>query len=281
MAIQTTVTAQPGWAPDVTYIPAAEAIPDALVLKASTVAGQVEGDSPMVRVLWVDGAEAQSVPEGEEIPEGEPELAETLVVTHRVSVLVPVSLELARQTGRAQLLADSLRRAVIRQADHAFINRPEGTPPAGIIHGIPQVADPVVANLDPLADAVAGIEAAEGIPSIILAAPGAWADLRKVKTGADSAESLLGAGTDDAAPRLLGIPVLRTPAVPSGKLLVLDKRAIVSAVGDVEVATSEHVYFKRNALAQRVTFRFGQALMHPERTALVTVGAADTGGSGE
>ena len=82
---------------------------------------------------------------------------------------------------------------------------------------------------------------------------------------------MLGAGTNEVEKRLLGIPVLTTNAVPRGELLVVDKNAIVSAVGDVKVATSADYYFNSDSIALRVTWRFGANLIHPDRVARLTV----------
>jgi hypothetical protein len=56
MATETTVTSAKAWAPDLRAIPARDAIPDALILLTSTVAGVVEGDAPAARVPYVDDA---------------------------------------------------------------------------------------------------------------------------------------------------------------------------------------------------------------------------------
>lgn len=78
------------------------------------------------------------------------------------------------------------------------------TPPAGILHqGITGAAS-VTTNLDDLVDALAEIQANEGNPSRIGISPAAWASLRKFKAETGSAQSLLGAGTNDAELSLFG-----------------------------------------------------------------------------
>jgi hypothetical protein len=47
--------------------------------------------------------------------------------------------------------------------------------------------------------------------------------------------------------------------------LVIDKSAVVSAVGPVLVATSEHQYFTSDSVALRCTWRFGHVVVRPTR----------------
>ncbi len=70
-------------------------------------------------------------------------------------------------------------------------------------------------SLDALTDLVAEIQGNNGQPTHILLAPDAWGELRKLKIGTDYNSTLLGAGVADAELRLLGIPVIVNPAVPS------------------------------------------------------------------
>ena len=77
-----------------------------------------------------------------------------------------------------------------------------------------------------------------------------------------------------AAQRMvLGVPILVTPALSSNNGLILDSTAVVSAVGDVQVAVSDQVYFDSDSIAVRCTFRFGQNVVKPARVAKFTVTA--------
>lgn len=267
----TTETSAKAWSPDIQFFPAAEVIPEALVLTTSTLAGSIEGDEPAVRVAYVDDADAQFTAEGDDIPEAEPTLSEVLVHTGKVTLLVKVSREQYNQNGTANMLSESARRAVLKKANEAYLSQviptaPNVTPPAGILN-IPGIQDggTIDTNLDALADAFTLVEAAGGTVSHILAAPDSWGALRKLKTGTGSNVSLLGAGTDDAEKRILNTPVYTSNAVPTGQLALIDSSAIVSAAGEVQVAVSEHAYFGSDSIALRVTFRFGQNVVRPER----------------
>lgn len=279
MATETTKTSAKAWSPDITAFAPSEAIPDALVLQTSTVVGRIEGDEPAVRVAYVDDADADFVAEGAEIPEDDPALSEVLVHTGKVAQLVRLSREQYAQAQTPQMLAESVRRAVTKRANLAYIAQaaptaPAVTPPAGLVNvaGIEE-GDAVASDLDALVDLIATLESNGATPSHILVDPIAWASLRKFKTGTGSAQTLLGAGTTDATKSLLDLPVMVTSALASGTGLVIDRSAIVSAVGDVQLATSSDVYFASDSIGIRCTFRFGANVVRPERIGSFTVTA--------
>ena len=90
--------------------------------------------------------------------------------------------------------------------------------------------------------------------------------MRRLKTDStDSNESLLGAGTSDATPMLLGLSVLKSRFIPQYSGVVVDRSAIVSAVGQVSIATSEHALFASDAVQLRATWRIGWAVTRPDR----------------
>lgn len=267
--------------PDVYTYAATDAVPLAAILQATTVAGRVEGDAPSMHVGYVKDDDAQFTAEGDEIPEAEPQLAEVLVHTAKITKLVRVSNEQWNQDQAAGQLAQSVARAVTRRADLAFLAEPapaEGAvaPVAGLSNTAGLVdGGTVTKNLDALVDLVAQLETNLATPSHIIVNPLTWAALRRFKVGGTSTnESLLGAGTTDAVPMLLSLPVLVNTAVPANVGFVLDQTAIVSAVGDVRVANSEHVFFGSDSVALRATWRLGHAVVRPERIGTFTVGAA-------
>lgn len=280
MTAITTKIADRAWAPDQSTLDPNDTVPDALILSCATNVGQVEGDEPAVRVAYVDDATAGFVAEGADITEASPDLAEVLIHTGKISQLVRLSNEQYRQAGTPNALANSVRRAVTVAADKAFLTQtaptsPAVTPPAGLLNvtGI-EAGGEVSGDLDVLVDLVATVQANGAQPSQVLLAPDAWASLRKLKTGTGSNAALLGAGTDDAAPRLLGIPVVVTGALSTGKGLVIDKGAVLSAVGPIMVAVSEHAYFGSDGTAIRCTWRFGANVVRPDRIGSFTVAAS-------
>ncbi len=279
MATETTRTSAKAWAVDVRAVAPTDAVPEALILQTSTVVGSVEGDAPAVRVQYVDDATAGFVAEGDPINEADPDLAETLVYTGKVAQLVKLSREQMAQPDAENLLSESVRRAVTKAADIAYIRQvaptaPATTPPAGLVNVAGVLAGgAVVGDLDGLVDLQAAIAGNDGNPTHILLSPSAWASLRKFKDQTGSARSLLGAGVEDVVPSLLNLPVIVSNALAADTGIMLDRTAILSAVGDVMVSQSEHFYFGSDNIALRCTWRFGQNAVHPDRLGAFTVTA--------
>lgn len=281
MAIQTTHDSASAWSPDITAVAPTDAVPDALILTTSTVAGDIEGDAPLVRVQYVDDADASFTAEGEYITEEDPGLSERVVPTGKVTQLIKLSREQWAQPNANELLSASVARAVTKAGNKAYLDQPVPTapavtPPAGLLH-IPGIINggAVDEDLDGLVDLLALLATNDSTPSHIVLSPTAWASLRKFKTGADYNTSLLGTGATDAQRFLLDLPVIVTPAAPADTGLVIDNTAVVSAVGPVMVATSEHAFFGADSIAVRCTWRFGANAVKPNRIGKFTVTAPE------
>jgi HK97 family phage major capsid protein len=273
-----TPDAEKAFAMDVKGVAPKDVIADALILQCSTKAGNVEGDAPAVRVPYVSlEDQPEFVPEGDEIDEADPDDTEVVIYTGKVAVLVPVSREQWGQEEVASLLSDAVKDALVRKTNRAFLSQsapvgPATTPPAGIVNqSIETLLTDVetAASLDPFIDAIAHIEAAGGSASHILMHPLGWAQVQKLKLTTDSNASLVGAGTDSATRQLLNVPVLVDKDAPVNGALVLDRKAILSVYGNVQVATSDDYYFNRDSRALRATFRFGARVANADRVVLV------------
>ena len=59
--------------------------------------------------------------------------------------------------------------------------------------------------------------------------------------------------------------------MPAYSGIVVDRFAIVSAVGPVVIATSTDQYFSSDSVAVRATFRLGTTAVRPERLGVFTV----------
>lgn len=266
----TTSTSGEAWSPDVITFAPTDAIPQALVLQVATKGGTVEGDAPACRVAYVDDDDATVVAEGAEIPEAEPSLAERICYTAKVAQLVRMSREQWVQTQAAEQISQSVSRAITKKADELFLNAPDPAP--GVAPSIGVLNHPdivaggtVTGDMDPLIDLVAALQANDSQPSMILMGPLGWAQFRKLKDEATSNRSLIGAGTTDAQSLLLSLPVTVNNRITGYQGAVIDRGAIISALGAVEVATSEHAYFSSDSVGIRATFRFGTVLVRPDR----------------
>ncbi len=276
---ETTTSADYGWRPDTSTFAAADVVPDALILQCSTVAGQILGDTPALHVAYVDDAAADYVAEGQPIPEADPDLSEVVIYSSKISQLIRLSNELYGQPDTASQLAQSVSRALVKKADAAFISQaaPTGgahapsagmTNVAGIVNG-----GSVAGDLDTLVDAIADLQANGSTPSHIVVGPAGWAELRKLKVGSAYNQSLLGAGSSDSPQLLLSLPVLVNREVPALSGVVLDRSAVVSAVGPVVVAVDNSVFFTSDSVALRATWRIGFNVVRPDRIAKFSVTA--------
>ncbi|MCA4722612.1 phage major capsid protein [Mycolicibacterium fortuitum] len=285
MATQTTTTSEYAWRPDQTAFHAADVIPEALILQTSTVSGQIDGDKPSLHVAYVDDADAEFVAEAADIDESDPAMAEVIVHTGKISQLVKLSREQFYQQGTPDQLRQSVSRAIVKRADQAYLSQivptpPAVHPPAGLLNiaGVTEATDEVADSLDALVDLIAVLESEGATPSHIVVDPLGWAELRKLKLGDDYNASLLGAGTTDAVPMLLSLPVLVNRWAPAMSGLVLDSGAVVSAVGQVQIANSEHQFFSSDSVALRATWRIGWNVVRPQRIGKFDI-AGVTGGS--
>ncbi|VBA44358.1 hypothetical protein LAUMK136_05601 [Mycobacterium attenuatum] len=273
MTARTTTKSAYAWRPDETFFAANEVVAPALILQTSTVAGTVDGDTPVVRVAYVTDADAAYVSEAGTISESDPALSEVTVATKKIAQLIKISNEQYRQEQTATQLARSVSRALIKKADSDYIT--SVTAPVGLanIAGTLE-AGTISTDLDGLVDLIADLESNGANPTHIVMDPQAWAEFRKLKVGGvGTNQSLLGAGTTDAVAMLLGLPVLTSRFISPGTGVVLDRNAVVSAIGPVTVAVNEHQYFSSDSVALRATWRIGWNIVRPN-----WVGSFDIGG---
>lgn len=272
----TTPQAAQAWRPNVvsTYSPE-DLLGDALIVRAATYAGNVEGDEPVVLVPYVAAdPEAGFVAEGEPIPNTGGTLAEIAITTDKVAVLTTVSRELAAQRGAAERIARSLQRSVTAKADAAFLGNTAS--PTGLfnIAGIPTAGD-LGTDLFAAYDAVAAIEADGGQATHLLIHPLDWGTLAKLPEGTGSNRSLLADVHDGAARSLAGVPVIVHAAVPQGTALMLDQSEVVAAYGELQLARSDEAYFAYDAVGIRATFRLGWNVVRTERLQKLTITSGD------
>lgn len=274
---ETTLNSGKAWSPDVTAFAPVNAVENALILNHSTNLGSIEGDEPAVRVAYVDDAAATFFAEGATISEADPALSEVLVYTGKIAQLIRLSREQFVTGNTATEMSASVSRAITKKADEAFLAQvaptsPAVTPPAGVLNvtGI-ETGGAVTASLDALIDLVATLEANGSVPTGIIIDPVGWASLMKLKTATGANTGLLGAGTNDAQRMLLDLPVTVSAAMSANTGLVIDKSAIVSALGTVNVATSDQVFFNSDSIGLRATWRIGHNIVKPERIGSFTV----------
>lgn len=274
MAINTTSSTK-AHAPDVQAFSPEDVIGDALILTASTRVADIEGDEPVVRIPFVDAdGDPGFVAEGATIDAADPDTSEKLISTGKIAHRIVLSREQFTQRNMESLFANAMQRAMVRKADGAFLSQvaptaPATTPPAGILNQSVTDGGSVDANLDALVDAVTTVSEDYGTPNLLIASPSSWAHLAKLKTATDSNASLLDHRIDMAQMRVVGLPVVVNAAVPSDKLVVMDTSAVLSAVGQLNLAVSDQAEFNSDSYSMRATMRFGSVVTRSERVVVL------------
>ncbi len=282
MTTQTTSTAAFPWRPDLSTFAPQDVLPGAVIFSASTVRGRIEGDAPSLRVAYIVDDTAEFVAEGDEIDEGDPSLNEALIYTRKFAQLVRLSREQFSQLGTPDQLAASVARSMTIKADSAFLTQTTPTSPAlAPVAGLTNTAglvtkSGVATDLDDLVDLEATLRQNLAVPSLWVVAPDTWAALRKLKIGSSYNSTLLGAGTDDAEPRLLSLPIVVNNQMPSKTGLLVDPMAVVSAVSDLTIAVSDQQYFTSDSYGIRATMRTGHVVPRPNRLGLFAMPATWT-----
>ena len=72
---------------------------------------------------------------------------------------------------------------------------------------------------------------------------------------------------------LLSLPVIVNREIPALTGMVIDRSAVVSAVGPVSVATDMSVYFTSHSVALLALWRVGHNVVRPDRIGKFTVAA--------
>lgn len=266
-----TPTSAPAWRPDHYEFAPGDVLGDALIVSASTRAGTIEGDAPSVRVAFVDDAAAENVKEAQTFTEAQPSLSEALVWTTKTVEHLRISREQWTQPQTPEQLSASAARAVIRRVDQNFLTQvaptaPDVAPVPGLLHWPGTVNGGAIGeNLDDLVDLIAALEINLATPSHIVLGPLGWAEVRKWKTAVSYNSTLLGAGTTDAAPMVLSLPVVVNKAITDYSGLVIDRSAIVSAYGNVMVSTSMDRYHDSDSVSVNTIFRAGHTVPRPNR----------------
>lgn len=262
-----------GLYPDQSFT-ALEVMPEALIFQLATIAGEVEGDEPAVRVPYVAADQAAGfVAEGAEITEGAPTLDELVIRTDKVAVLSRTSNEALRNApGSSGILSRSLTRAVTNKGNAAFLGNTAD--PTGLLN-VSGVSDggTLGTNLDALETVIGLIEAAGGTPTHVVAHPTDWAVIRSLKAGTGSNVPLLGSPAEQTERRVFGLDVVVNPSATAGNLLVTSRESIYAAAGQLNLATSPDLYFNYDSTAIRATWRIGWDVIDPAHLGKVTMPA--------
>jgi|LSQX01.1.fsa_nt_gb HK97 family phage major capsid protein len=211
-------------------------------------------------VLLTDMAAAWT-PEGEEITPSDPVTDEVTVTPAKVAGLAVVSRELAEDSSpeAAEVVGESLARAIVAQLNKAFVGNMAAPAPAGLasLTGLVSVdTGATLTNLDPLATAVAEAENEGANITAWLASPDDALALALLKTATGSNETLLNERAG------LGRPIIVGKDLTAGTLYGIDRTKVYAVVReDVRIDVSDQSFFTSDRIAIRGTVRASWAFM--------------------
>ena len=260
---------------------AQDLVPEALLFSITTKAGRIEGDAPVVRVPIVTADPSPAfVREGQQITRDTPELAEVRFNTAKLGNIFRQSNESATSDNANNLLALSMKRSIVIAADTALLQNNPGEQdadwqPTGLFNdtSIPVSADTFGTagkpseSFNAVSNAITTISVNGGNASHIVMHPNVW----KTFTDAIDANgrSILGDPATATEKALWGLPVIVTSCAPDGKILVLDKTAIVSADSNILFSKSGEAAFEYDSIVWRTTFRLGWKPVKPKRCMII------------
>ncbi|KAB7790556.1 phage major capsid protein [Bifidobacterium leontopitheci] len=278
---------------DSSMFPVEDVLSDALVLTQSTKGPTIEGDEPVMHIPFVaDNPEAKVYAEGDTIDDTPPTVSELTVYTKKLALLTVLSNESTNYSGVETLMSDSLKRGIVKKADQMFLTNtakeaagsiegglysPPHGEPAGLVN-TPGIVDggAITSSINPLLETLGTLGDNGATPTAIIMGYGAWAKLLRL-ADANGRPLIAQDIANSPTPALYGIPVVLNAQAPKDTLLIIDKTEVLSSCGTVKLATSQDVFFDRDSLAVRVTFRFGFGVLHPNRLAKLTIGTNATG----
>lgn len=266
------------WFGDTVFVKPADVLAEALVTIEATPGGEIQGDSPRMLIPFIQtAAEARVTAEGDEIAPSDPVLSQLSFGTVKIAVLTKLSNESLRYGSTVDMIGASAQNAVTRLADHLFINGDPQQPECkGLLQGEATTADaPITTDFKPLLQVLGEIGDLGGSPTSILLSYGTWARLLQI-TDKDGAPLVSRTVADAPTPQLFGLPVVITPAMPAGKLLVNCRGEVFASASDLAVDVDTSVFFTADSSALRVTGRIGWGCIHEDHLGIVEV-AAPTG----
>lgn len=216
---------------------------------------------------------ADWVLEGQEITPSEPTVNEIVNVPTKVAALVPISMELARDSSpdAQTIVGDSIARSITKKVNAAWVGNLAAPAPKGLgsltTMATVNIAKGGPLNLDPFNEAIAAAEDTDNVLTGWVMNPADALTLANLKAATGSNQSLL------PDPRVVaGRPVLVSKDVAAGTIWGIAAARVFTVVRqDVEVAVSEHAYFSSDRLAVRATMRVGFAFPQPEALVKLTI----------
>jgi HK97 family phage major capsid protein len=239
----------------------------------------VDTDSDELHLPTVTDDGAAWTPEATAIADAEPTFAEVIARPRKLAAYVEIGNELIDDSSPAALdvVSQSVTRAMGRELDKGFFVG-SGTAPEirGLFNvvGIQTVAGGAVADLDPVVDAIAALEAEDLAATAIYMNPAIWAKFLGLKEATGSIRPLLvdsaGGVAGGVTRSILGVPVFTSSQLPLDKIGVAQADQVVAVRRqEARIETSRDVKFREDVTALRAVSRWDITL--PTVKAFVSV----------
>lgn len=224
-------------------------------------------------------------------PEGRVRLEEVPESVRKIAAFLAVSDEMLEDLPALQSFIDTRLRADVLQTEEDQLLNGDGTPPAlsGVLDRSIQTATQAALGGDPLDAVYKAITAIRNVfvePSGIVVNPTDWEIFRLAKDlndqyyGGGPFTGAYGNSGGVAANNLWGFPVVVTPAIAAGTLLVgaFNSAAMIFRRGGVtvEASNSHNDFFQRNMTAIRAEERLALAVDRPQGFFAITGVAAES-----
>jgi HK97 family phage major capsid protein len=238
---------------------------------ATRVSSVVPTSSHRIRFPVVVSDPATSwTAEGAEINVDDTELDEVIVVPDKLAGLTVVTNELLADTEDAAMdvVGDGLVRDLRVKLDAAFFGDTIANGPDGLasLLDVQVVEHTSFSNLDPFAEAISLAETVGSTLTAFVGNPTDTLHLAKLKVQTGNQQPLLGMDPAKPTQRLaFGVPILASPAVPSGTFWGLPLAKVFVVIReDASVVADTSPYFSSDRTAVRATLRVGFAFPHQE-----------------
>lgn len=209
--------------------------------------------------------------EGADITPADATMTEVSVTPSKVAGLVKISNELANDStpAAAQIVGDGLARDIVTRVDAAYFGNTTANGPKGLLSlaGVSVVdTGASVSSFDPFAEAISKAEEVGATIGAFVVSPATALTLAKLKQATGSNMPMLGtAATDSLDRRILGVPLLVSPAVDAATVAwgIPKAASVLVQRGGAELDVDKSVYFGSYSTGVRAVMRVGFGFVHP------------------
>lgn len=232
--------------------------------------------------LVTEDATASWTAEGQEIAESDPTFDKLVIELAKLAGLTETTTEMLEDSDpeAGDVIGASIARDIAKKVDQAFFGNLSAPAPKGLgsitadVNTV-TVTGGVLTDLDPFAAALSLSAQNGGSIQSFVANPSDVLLVSTLKKQADSIEPVLNINVSrPGAQTVFGVPLLSSPAVPPNTIWGIDPTyAKLILRKDVDIDTSEHAAFTRDAVLIRAVMRLGFGFPHPKALSRINITA--------